>query len=75
MKKTSVKNILKRQDPAFEPLYWSRLPGKFVDKFSGEQMMKLPISDPLQWNRTLVEVVKDATTLIHKKSLSFQLIS
>ena len=64
-------------DAAAAHYYWSRLPGKFVNKLTGAEILK---SDTLaagpaftgtvrEWYETLVETVIDVANEIHRKTL------
>lgn len=68
MSKVSVKETLQRKDKGVT-YYWSRLPGKVVNKFSGSGTIKMPIEDPVQWAMTLLETLTDSANEIHRKSL------
>lgn len=68
--KTSVKSVLERPEgPTVKTCYWSRLPGKIVDKHTGDERNKLPFNDPIEWAQTLLETITDQSNLIHRKSM------
>lgn len=57
--------------------YWSRAPGRFVNKLSGQEGLRAGTLSPgpaftgdvQQWYQTLLEVISDAANVIHKKTL------
>lgn len=58
-------------------LYWSRAPGKFVNKLTGEIVRKTTSLDPgpqfqgtvREWYETLIETIIDVANIIHTKTL------
>jgi hypothetical protein len=58
-------------------LYWSRAPGKFVNKETGEPVLRTSSFAPgpnftgtvREWYETLVETIIDAANTIHRKTL------
>jgi hypothetical protein len=58
-------------------LYWSRAPGKFVNKLTGVESLQSSTLAPgptfqgtvREWYETLVETIIDASNTIHKKTL------
>ena len=58
-------------------LYWSRAPGKIVNKFTGAEALQSSAFAPgpqafvniQEWYQTLVETVTDVANTIHKKTL------
>lgn len=58
-------------------LYWSRAPGKLVNKFTGAEALQsstlspgpMLFGDAQQWYQTLLETITDAANTIHKKTL------
>lgn len=70
MTSTTVKTVLERKEPPTSAkVYWSRLPGRLVERFTGEDKAKLNITDPLEWNETVLRLIEDQSSYIHKKSL------
>lgn len=68
--KTTVKSVLERQEPpTTSTLFWSRLPGKFVDRLTGQETKILSIQDPIEWAQGLLTVVQDQANTIHRKTL------
>jgi hypothetical protein len=57
--------------------YWSRAPGKFVNKYTGDQGLRSATLAPgpaftgtvKEWYETLMETITDAANVIHKKTL------
>ena len=57
--------------------YWSRAPGKFVNKYTGDQGLRSTTLAPgpaftgtvKEWYETLMETITDAANVIHKKTL------
>jgi hypothetical protein len=58
-----------------ETLYWSRLPGKFVNRTTGAALDPLSNGFPdftgnvSEWYETLVETINDVSAQIHRKTL------
>jgi len=58
-------------------LYWSRAPGKFVNKLTGGEVARTDTTFPgpaftgtvRDWYETLVETIIDAANIIHRKTL------
>ena len=58
-------------------LYWSRAPGKIVNKYTGQEALQSGAFAPgpqafvniQEWYQTLVETVTDAANTIHRKTL------
>ena len=58
-------------------LYWSRAPGKIVNKFTGAEALQSSTLSPgpmafvnvQEWYQTLLETVTDAANTIHRKTL------
>ena len=58
-------------------LYWSRAPGKIVNKYTGQEALQSSAFAPgpqafvniQEWYQTLVETVTDAANTIHRKTL------
>lgn len=58
-------------------LYWSRAPGKIVNKYTGAEAMQSSALSPgpmayvniQDWYQTLLETITDAANTIHKKTL------
>ena len=58
-------------------LYWSRAPGKIVNKFTGAEALQSSTFSPgpqvfanvQEWYQTLVETITDVANTIHKKTL------
>lgn len=58
-------------------LYWSRAPGKLVNKFTGAEALQSSTLSPgpmafvniQEWYQTLLETVTDAANTIHRKTL------
>jgi hypothetical protein len=57
--------------------YWSRAPGRFVNKYTGQEGLRSQTLAPgpnftgnvREWYETLMEVITDAANVIHKKTL------
>lgn len=57
--------------------YWSRAPGRFVNKFTGTEVARTSTVYPgpqfagtvREWYETLIETITDAANIIHKKTL------
>lgn len=70
----SVKEILGRKDPVtVKPLFWSSLPGKIVNKHTGEEARSLSIDPKLamsavEWYMTLQATITDMSCLIHRSN-------
>jgi hypothetical protein len=58
-------------------LYWSRAPGKMVNKFTGQEALMsstlspgpMIFADAQHWYQTLLETITDCANQIHKKTL------
>lgn len=58
-------------------LYWSRAPGRIVNKFTGQEALHNNVLSPgpqffgnvREWYETLMETITDAANTIHKKTL------
>lgn len=58
-------------------LYWSRAPGKLVNKFTGQEALQSSTLSPgpmafvniQEWYQTLLETITDAANTIHRKTL------
>lgn len=60
------------KEPSASPMFWSRVPGKIVNKFTGERSKNLTTMSgfsPIEWYMTLQETLTDAANSIHRKSL------
>jgi len=57
--------------------YWSRAPGRFINKYTGQEGLRTGTLAPgpnftgtvREWYETLIETVTDAANVIHKKTL------
>ena len=68
----SIAEVMARTEVPTTKCYWTRKPGKIINKFTGKHCPELENSKEIQvleWYQTLLTRITDVSNIIHRKSL------